>query len=131
MTKSRSKAWRSARRASKVEHIDAAIASRLGAHHQHPVVRTLGATSEIADQPPLIALCLATAAAGVVLDRPAVTRTGIGMLASMLVATGIIARHHPSLVEPLEPGKPTTRIGLDQPYLQPVPRRQPRCVHPY
>lgn len=84
-----SQALQSARRASKAEHLDAAIAAKLGAHHKHPVVAMLGKASEVADQPPLIMLSAATAVAGVVLDRPVLARTGLRMLAAHLVATGI------------------------------------------
>lgn len=80
---------RSAREASRIEHADAAIATRLGRHHRHPVVRALGGASEIADQPPLIAIGVATALAGLALRRPGLARTGIRMLAAELVATGI------------------------------------------
>jgi len=84
-----SQALRSARCASKAEHIDAAIAAKLGARHKDPVVATLGTLSEVADQPPLIMLSAAAAMAGVVLDRPGLARTGLRMLAAELVATGI------------------------------------------
>lgn len=89
MAKPKSKSLRSARRASKIEHADALVATRLGKHHKHPAVTAVAAASEIADQPPLIAICVATAVAGVVFKRPALARTGFRMLAAELVATGI------------------------------------------
>lgn len=54
-----------------------------------PVVRMAGKASDFADQPPLIALSVGTILAGVALRRPAVLRTGVRMLASHLVATGV------------------------------------------
>lgn len=53
------------------------------------LVRAAGAATELADQPPLIALSAATIVVGAVLRRPAVLRSGVRMLASHLVATGI------------------------------------------
>lgn len=92
MTTSKSKPPASARRASRIEHADAIVAARLGRHHDHPVIEAVGAASEIADQPPLIALTAATALAGLVLRRPKLLRAGLRMLASELVATGIKTR---------------------------------------
>lgn len=51
-------------------------------------VRLAGRASELADQPPLIALSAATIAAGLLLRRPVVLRNGVRMLASHLLATG-------------------------------------------
>lgn len=52
-------------------------------------VRAAGTASELADQPPLIALSIATLLLGVVMRRPLVLRSGARMLASHLIATGI------------------------------------------
>jgi len=57
--------------------------------HDGPVLRAAGKASELADQPPLIALSTATMVAGMVLRHPAVLRAGTRMLASHLIATGI------------------------------------------
>lgn len=81
-----------ARRASKLEQADARIAAALGPHHDHPVIAAVGKASEIADQPPMLALTAATALAGFVLRRPALLRAGLRMLASEIVATGIKTR---------------------------------------
>lgn len=89
MSKPRNKSLRAARRAGRLEHADAAIATTLGRHHRHPVIRSLGVASEIADQPPLIAAGAVTAVAGLALRRPRLARTGLRMLAAELVATGI------------------------------------------
>ncbi len=57
-------------------------------HDDGPLVRAAGMASEVADQPPLIALSAATFLVGAVLRRPAVMRSGVRMLASHLIATG-------------------------------------------
>ncbi|WP_423605034.1 phosphatase PAP2 family protein [Sphingomonas sp. MS122] len=84
----RKKPPKSAKHASAIEHADAVIATRAGQYHRNPLVRLLGGASEIADQPPLIAASLATTVAGLLAKRPDLTRTGLRMLASELVATG-------------------------------------------
>ena len=96
MTKTKVKPPKAARRASKAERIDAALSKELVGYRDNPVVRIVGAASEAADQPPLIALCLATATAGAALRRPNLLRAGLRMLASEVVATGVksvIKRH--------------------------------------
>ncbi len=45
--------------------------------------------AELADQPPLIAISIATIVVGGLARRPAVTRSGVRMLASHLLATGV------------------------------------------
>lgn len=54
-----------------------------------PLIALAGRASELADQPPLIALSTATILTGVGLRQPVVLRAGARMLASHLVATGI------------------------------------------
>jgi membrane-associated phospholipid phosphatase len=80
---------KSAKHASAIEHADAVIAARVGHYHRNPAVRALGAASEIADQPPLIAASIATTAFGLLAKRPDLARTGLRVLASELVATGV------------------------------------------
>ena len=79
---------KAAAHASRFEHIDAALAEAAARQRRHPLVRVGGAVAELADQPPLIAACIATVAAGVVLRRPRLLRAGLRMLASEVVATG-------------------------------------------
>jgi undecaprenyl-diphosphatase len=57
--------------------------------HDGIVLRAAGKASDLADQPPLIALSAATIVVGAVLRQPVVLRSGIRMLASHLVATGV------------------------------------------
>lgn len=81
-----------ARRASRIEHADAKVATALGNHHDHPVIAAVGKASEIADQPPMLALTAATAMVGFALKKPALLRAGLRMLAAELVATGLKTR---------------------------------------
>jgi undecaprenyl-diphosphatase len=68
---------------------DVAHTHRATLSEDGPVLRAAGKASELADQPPLIALSAATMVAGAVLRHPAVLRAGTRMLASHLIATGI------------------------------------------
>jgi hypothetical protein len=84
------KAARDTRRAAtRVEKADIAIGHAAARYQDHPAVKALGAVSEIADQPPLIALSVATLAVGLVRYDARLARTGARMLASHLVATAI------------------------------------------
>jgi len=58
-------------------------------HRDTLVARAAGQAAEIADQPPLIVLSVATAAVGVFARRADLVRGGARMLAAHLVATGI------------------------------------------
>ena len=51
------------------------------------LVRATGAISELADQPPLISLCAATALAGIVAGNRRLAEAGARMLAAELIAT--------------------------------------------
>lgn len=65
-------------------------ATHHAARHRHnPLVEALGTASELADQPQLVALAAGTIAVGAASGRGSVVRTGVRMLASHLVATGI------------------------------------------
>lgn len=77
-----------AERANLPERLDATLGHAAMRYRKHPVVRVLGAVAELADQPPLIAACVATVAAGAVTRNPRLLRAGLRMLASELVATG-------------------------------------------
>ncbi len=58
------------------------------ATRHHPLVRVAGALSELADQPPLIAVSVGTLLIGLATRRADLTRGGARMLASHLLATG-------------------------------------------
>jgi undecaprenyl-diphosphatase len=72
-----------------VAEVEQAVTHKAAAHDDNVFVRAAGKASEVADQPPLIALSVATILVGLVMRRPAVLRSGVRMLASHLVATGI------------------------------------------
>lgn len=72
-----------------VEEIDIAVAQSAAKVQDRPLVKLLGQASEIADQPPLIAISLATLVVGLALRRPVVAVAGARMLAAHLLATGI------------------------------------------
>lgn len=63
------------------------VGSVAAARHRTPVA-ALGAASEVADQPPLVAISLITLGTGLVLREPKVTRTGARMLLAHAIATG-------------------------------------------
>lgn len=70
-----------------IEEADIAVATAAKELKDHPVIEAMGAASEMADQPPLIALSLAVLVGGLLLRRPAVATAGGRMLASHLIAT--------------------------------------------
>jgi membrane-associated phospholipid phosphatase len=76
-----------ARSTAKVEKIDRRLARATGGQRNTRWMKMVGAISEAADQPPLIALSAATILAGVILGKRRLTRTGVRMLASHWLAT--------------------------------------------
>lgn len=100
---------------------------RAAAHADGPLVRAAGKATELADQPPLIALSVGTILVGMVARQPVVLRSGIRMLASHLVATGVktvlksaIDRTRPSRA--LEEGHSLSKgDGADDPSLNSFP----------
>lgn len=74
---------------SALEGVDVALAARLASHKNHPLVRMLGAVGEIGDQPPLAALSCAVLAYGLVRRHPRVSRLGLSMLGSLVLATAV------------------------------------------
>ena len=73
----------------KAHRLERSFGQRALALGDTPFVKATGELSEVADQPPLIALSAATIVAGAALRSPTVARTGARMLASHLLATGI------------------------------------------
>jgi membrane-associated phospholipid phosphatase len=73
----------------RIERIDLAVAKRTGALRKRPAIKLVGKASEMADQPPLIALGIGTLAAGLLLRRPRVALAGLRMLAAHGLATGM------------------------------------------
>lgn len=78
-----------AKRMSKVERAEVRAAKAAAPARETLPVRLLGAASELADQPPLIAICAATLAIGLAVRDRRLARTGARMLAAELVATGL------------------------------------------
>ena len=66
-----------------------AVAAAVGSARASPLVRLLGAVSEIADQPPLIALSAGTMLVGLFTRNPRLAQAGGRALAAELVATAI------------------------------------------
>ena len=71
----------------KVEKADIAVAETAAPLRHTPPVKALGFMSELADQPPLFALCAAVLAFGVTSGRPRIARAGARMLAAEALAT--------------------------------------------
>lgn len=65
------------------------VTHQAAAREDHVAVKAAGAATELADQPPLVALSLATLAVGLLMRRPTVIRSGARMVASHAIATGI------------------------------------------
>lgn len=74
---------------SAVEAADMRVTRALAPHRHKPEVKEAGRWSEIADQPPLIAISTAVLVAGLAMRRASVARTGGRMLAAHLLATGV------------------------------------------
>jgi membrane-associated phospholipid phosphatase len=72
-----------------IEKADIAVAEHAAEVTDSRVVKVLGAASDIADQPPLVAISLAIVAIGLVARRPLVAIAGARMLAAHALATGI------------------------------------------
>lgn len=83
--------------------------------HEKPIALA-GAASEIADQPPLVALSLATIAAGALLRHRTVARAGARMLVAHGIATGVksVIKHTVDRTRPsraLKDGKASVGSG--------------------
>lgn len=74
-----------AKRLAKAEH---ELVGDIAQNAKRKPVALLGTASEIADQPPLIALSILAIAAGAVFRRRDIARTGVHMLLSHALATG-------------------------------------------
>lgn len=72
-----------------VEAVDIAVAREAADLQKRPLIKLLGQASEMADQPPLAAISIATLAAGLLLRRPRLAIAGARMLAAHGVATAI------------------------------------------
>lgn len=70
-----------------IARLDLAVIQAIEPWCDHPVVKTVGKASELADQPPLVTASALTLAAGFLTQRPLLARTGLRMLASHGLAT--------------------------------------------
>ena len=75
--------------ASAVEEADKEVARSAARHRHHPVVKTLGTASEIADQIPLSIVCAAMIGAGVMTHRPQMTQVGLRMMTAHVLANSV------------------------------------------
>ena len=75
--------------ASAVEEADKDAARSAARHRHHPVVKSLGAASEIADQIPLSIVCAAMIGGGAIVDRPQITQAGLKMMTAHVLANSI------------------------------------------
>lgn len=75
--------------ASAIEQADVAVTKAVAPLRDSALVRALGLVSELADQPPLISICAATLAWGLVTRNPRLARCGSRMLAAELLATAL------------------------------------------
>lgn len=76
------------RKRTKPEKADIAVARTTAPARRSAAVKALGWVGDIADQPPLIAVCAATFAVGLILRNGRLARAGGRMLAAQLLATG-------------------------------------------
>ena len=75
------------RKRTKAERADIAVGDAVAPGSNNLWVRAAGQLSELADQPPLITICAAAFAAGVILRNGRLARAGGRMLAAELLAT--------------------------------------------
>ena len=75
-----------------LERMDVEAAAAAAQHRHHPVIRTLGAASEIADQIPLALVCGTVMAGGLIAGRADIARTGARMMAAHVVANVVKRR---------------------------------------
>lgn len=75
-----------------LERMDVDAATAAARHRHHPLVKTLGAISELADQMPLGAVCGTVVAGGVLAGRPHIARTGLRMMAAHVLANVVKRR---------------------------------------
>lgn len=72
-----------------IEQADLAVADAMADARHHPVTRVLGAISELADQPPMIAFAGTVLASGLASRDRRTVRAGAQMLAAHLLVTWI------------------------------------------
>jgi hypothetical protein len=90
---------------SSFEEADVAVGARLAHAKDNPVVRVIGALSELGDQPPLAALSAAMLTFGVLADNRRATQAGLRMLGALALSYGLktglkhlVARTRPNVL---------------------------------
>jgi membrane-associated phospholipid phosphatase len=88
-----------------IEKADLATARKAGGWRDSPVLLALGNVSDLADQPPLYALCAGTAVVGVLRGDGRLFRTGLRMLAAEWMATRAksVVKHRIDRTRPRRP----------------------------
>lgn len=76
------------KQAKRVANAEHEMVGKVARNRERRPVALLGKMSEVADQPPLVAISLVTIAAGAILRRGHVVRTGTRMLIAHALATG-------------------------------------------
>ncbi len=74
---------------SDLEAAELAVVDAVAGGRRHPLMRLVGAVSEIADQPPLFALCGLTTAAGFIRGDRRLLGAGVAMLVAHSLATWV------------------------------------------
>ncbi|UAK25717.1 phosphatase PAP2 family protein [Sphingomonas nostoxanthinifaciens] len=72
---------------SKPERADVKVAQKLAPARKSPVVRALGTLSELADQPQLNTICVATLGVGLITGNRRMAKAGFRMLVTQLLST--------------------------------------------
>ncbi|MCZ0961407.1 phosphatase PAP2 family protein [Paracoccus benzoatiresistens] len=75
-----------------LERMDIEAAKAAARHRHHPLVKTLGEASELADQMPLGTVCGLVIAGGLLGRRPDIARTGVRMMAAHVLANVVKRR---------------------------------------
>ena len=75
-----------------LERMDVEAAKAAARHRHHPLVKTLGEVSELADQVPLGTVCGLVIAGGMLSGRSDIARTGMRMMAAHVLANVVKRR---------------------------------------
>ncbi|SDD60407.1 PAP2 superfamily protein [Paracoccus isoporae] len=101
---------------SQVEQADIEVTMEATRHRDHPLVRTIGALSEITDQPPAFTGAALAALAGLLLNRPKLAEAGLRSFAALGIATLVkgtikssVTRTRPFMLR--DKGHYDTRVG--------------------
>ena len=102
-----------------LERADVEAAQMAAEHRHHPLVRTLGTLSEVADQVPLAAVCGAVIAGGLAAGRDDLVRTGMRMMAAHILANLVKRR----IKNRVRRSRPTEVVDKDRYVFEPGENR--------